>query len=323
MTHALFPSLLAIFSAFVLDAIIGDPETKYHPIRLVGWLIKTGEAALYSTPLPKRLSGIVLVLGTIGATFCASVGIFFALFSVAPLIGWVWTVLVIYICLAFRSLIDAGERVRRDLVRRDLAAARTHLSWIVSRDTATLAEPDIVRGAIESLSENLNDAIIAPLFYTFLFGMPGIVLYKTANTLDSMIGYKSERYLAFGWCAARLDDVLNYIPARVALLFVFAAAAILRYHPWSAWKTVARYSQTGESPNGGIGICAFAGALGVTLGGANTFHGAPSLTPTVPPIGIPTPASLSPRAIMRAEHLIIASTLIGIAFFALVSWGLR
>ena len=179
-----------------------------------------------------------------------------------------------------------------------------------------------MRGAIESLSENLSDAIIAPLFYAFLFGMPGIVLYKTVNTLDSMIGYKSERYIKFGWCAARLDDVLNYIPARVAFLFVFAAAAVLRYHPVSAWKTVARYSQTGESPNGGIGICAFAGALGVTLGGANTFHGAPSITPVIPPVGI-TPASLSFRTIMRAEYLIVASTLTGIAFFALVSWGLR
>ena len=322
MIHALFPSLLAIFFAFVLDAIIGDPETKYHPIRFIGWLIKKGEIALYNTPLPKRLGGIVLVLGTIAATLCTTIGIFLALFYVAPALGWGWTVIVIYFCLAFRSLIDAGERVRRDLSRRDLAAARMHLSWIVSRDTDQLNEINIVRGAIESLSENLSDAIIAPLFYAFLFGMPGIVLYKTANTLDSMIGYKSERYIKFGWCAARLDDVLNYIPARVAFLFVFAAATILRYHPVSAWKTVARYSQTGESPNGGIGICAFAGALGITLGGANTFHGAPSLTPTIPPVGI-TPAPLSSRTIMRAEYLIVVSTLIGIAFFALVSWGLR
>jgi adenosylcobinamide-phosphate synthase len=322
MIHALFPSLLAIFSAFVLDAIIGDPETKYHPIRAIGWLIKKGEAALYGAALPKRVGGILLVLGTLAATLCATIGIFFALLYVAAWLAWGWTVVIIYFCLAFRSLIDAGERVRRDLVRRDLAAGRTHPSWIVSRDTAALQEPDIVRGAIESLSENLSDAIIAPLFYAFLFGMPGIVLYKTANTLDSMIGYKSERYIKFGWCAARLDDVLNYIPARVAFLFVFAAAAILRYHPVSAWKTVARYSQTGESPNGGIGICAFAGALGVALGGANTFHGAPSITPIIPPVGIP-PAPLSSRIITRAEYLIITSALLGIAFFAFVSWGLR
>jgi adenosylcobinamide-phosphate synthase len=323
MIHALFPSLFAIFSAFVLDAIIGDPETKYHPIRFIGWLIKKGEASLYDMSSPKRLSGIVLVLGTIVVTLCTTVGIFFALFYFAPWLAWWWTVIVIYFCLAFRSLIDAGERVCRDLLRRDLAAARMHLSWIVSRDTAALQESDIVRGAIESLSENLNDAIIAPLFYAFLFGMPGIVLYKTANTLDSMIGYKSERYIKFGWCAARLDDILNYIPARVAFLFVFAAAAILRYHPISAWKTVARYSQTGESPNGGIGICASAGALGITLGGTNTFHGAPSPTPIIPPVGIAMPAPLSLHQIRRAEYLIVASTLIGVTFFALISWGLR
>ncbi len=323
MIHALFPSLLAIFSAFVLDAIIGDPETKYHPIRFIGWLIRMGEAALYYILLPKRLSGILLILGTIAATLCVTIGIFFVLFYFSPWLAWWWTVLVIYICLAFRSLIDAGERVRKDLTKNNLAEARMHLSWIVSRDADKLEEPDIVRGAIESLSENLSDAIIAPLFYAFLFGMPGIVLYKTANTLDSMIGYKSERYIKFGWGAARLDDVLNYIPARIAFLFVFAAATILRYHPVSAWKTVSRYSQTGESPNGGIGICAFAGALGVTLGGANTFHGAPSITPIIPPVGIPTSAPLSSRTITRAEYLIVASTLIGLAFFALITWGLR
>ena len=114
MIHALFPSLLAIFFAFVLDAIIGDPETKYHPIRAIGWLIKKGEAALYDAPLPKQLGGILLVVGTIAAALCATVGVFFALFYFAPALGWGWTVIVIYFCLAFRSLIDAGERVRRD-----------------------------------------------------------------------------------------------------------------------------------------------------------------------------------------------------------------
>lgn len=318
MIHTLFPSFFVVAFAFVLDAIIGDPETKYHPIRAVGWLIKTGEAALYDTRLPKRLSGIVLVFGTIVITLGVTTGIFFMLFAAAPALGWAWAVIVIYFCLAFRSLIDAGERVRRDLARHDLPAARTHLSWIVSRDTDALDEPDIVRGAIESLSENLNDAIIAPLFFAFLFGMPGIVLYKTANTLDSMIGYRSERYVKFGWCAARLDDVLNYIPARVAFLFVFVGALILRYDAPASWKTVKRYSQTGPSPNGGIGICAFAGALRTPLGGMNTFHGEPAPTPIVPPVGVKTFSALVPQQIRRAEYLIVASTLVGIAFFALL-----
>ncbi len=306
----------------MLDVIIGDPETKYHPIRFVGWIIKKGEAALYNTRLPKRLGGVVLVIGVIAITVGVTTDIFFLLFHVAPMLGWIWAAIIIYFCLAFRSLIDAGECVRKDLVKNNIASARKHLSWIVSRDTNTLHESDVIRGTIESLSENLNDAVIAPLFYAFLFGMPGIVLYKTANTLDSMIGYKSERYLKFGWCAARLDDVLNYIPARIAFLFVFVGAAILRYDVVAAWRTVFKYSQTGESPNGGIGICAFAGALRVTLGGMNSFNGAPSPTPTIPPVGaIATP--LSPRQIRRAEYLIIGSTLVGIAFFALCSWGLR
>ena len=225
--------------------------------------------------------------------------------------------LVIYFCLAFRSLIDAGERVASDLKKNDIESARKHLSWIVSRDTDRLDEHDIIRGTIESLSENLNDAVIAPLFYAFLFGVPGIVFYKTANTLDSMIGYKSERYLKFGWCAARLDDVLNFIPARITFLLVLAGAAILQYDPKSAWKTVFKYSQTGESPNGGIGICAFAGALRVTLGGTNYFDGKPSVTPTVPPVGtIAVP--LSQKDIKKTERLIVASTLVGFSIIIIL-----
>jgi adenosylcobinamide-phosphate synthase len=322
MIHFLPPSIVLIFSAFILDVIIGDPETKYHPIRFIGWLIKKGELALYDTPLPKRLSGIILVIGVIAITFFVTTGIFFTLFHITPALGWIWSAIVIYFCLAFRSLIDAGERIRKDLVKNDIHTARKHLSWIVSRDTSHLQTPDIIRGTIESLSENLNDAIIAPLFYAFIFGVPGIIFYKTANTLDSMIGYKFERYLKFGWCAARLDDILNYIPARIAFLFVFVGAAILRYDAMAAWRTVSKYSQTGESPNGGIGICAFAGALCVTLGGVNSFGGIPSVTPIVPPVGA-TAVPLSPYDIRRAEYLIIASTLIGMGFFALCSWGLR
>ena len=307
----------------MLDVIIGDPETKYHPIRFVGWIIKKGEGLLYNAPLPKRLSGILLVLLTITITLGITLGVLFALTrTLPPAFAWLWSVLVIYLCLAFRSLIDAGERVRKDLVKNKLADARKHLSWIVSRDTDHLQERDIVRGTIESLSENLSDAIIAPLFYAFIFGVPGIVMYKTANTLDSMIAYKSERYLKFGWCAARLDDVLNYIPARVAFLFVFVGAIILRCDAVAAWRTVSKYSQTGESPNGGIGICAFAGALRLTLGGVNSFGGTPSVTPTVPPVGA-TSVALNPHQIRRAQYLIVASTLIGIAFFALCNWGLR
>jgi len=278
--------------------------------------------ALYDAPLPKRLGGILLVIGVLVITLGVTTGILFVFSRVAPSLVWIWSMLVIYFCLAFRSLIDAGERVRKDLIKNHISAARKHLSWIVSRDTGHLQTPDIIRGTVESLSENLNDAIIAPLFYAFIFGIPGIVFYKTANTLDSMIGYKSERYLMFGWCAARLDDIVNYIPARITFLFIFIGAVFLNADAIAAWKTVSKYSQTGESPNGGIGICAFAGALHITLGGMNFFGGIPSVTPIVPPVG-ETTVPLSPYEIRRAEYLIIVSTLIGIGFFALCSWGLR
>ncbi len=307
MTHEL---LLILILAFLLDAIIGDPETKYHPVRGIGWLIRRGEALLYRRSVPKRFGGIILVAGTLVGTIGITVGVSAFLFRMALPAGIAWNIAVVYFCLAFRSLIDSGERVARDLERGGIGAAREHLSWIVSRDTAGLGEHDIVRGTIESLSENLNDAVIAPLFYAFIFGMPGIVFYKTVNTLDSMVGYRTERYLKFGWAAARLDDVVNFIPARIALMLTVAGAALLRYDARSAWRTAMRYGQSGESPNGGLGICAFAGALRVTLGGTNFFDGVQETTPTVPPIG----ASSHPLAltdIRRAERLIAATTLIG------------
>ncbi len=312
MIFHLPPFLIIFLTAFVLDAIIGDPETKYHPVRGIGNLIRFGEKMLYQPRIPKRLGGILLVAGSVSITAGITAGILMTLSRIAPVLGFAWAILVIAICLAFRSLIDAGKRVARNLKDNDLAKARRHLSWIVSRDTDQLDEPDIIRGTIESLSENLNDAVIAPLFYAFLFGAPGIVAYKTVNTLDSMIGYKSDRYLKFGWAAARLDDVLNYIPARITLLFILAASFLLRYDARSAWKTAIAYSQTGASPNGGIGICAFAGALQLTLGGTNYFDGEPEATPTVPPVGTVS-RHFSRKDIKRSERLIVASTLIGMA----------
>jgi adenosylcobinamide-phosphate synthase len=315
MIHVIPPFLVVLLTAIVLDAIIGDPETKYHPIRGIGWLIENGERIWYRPYIPRRLGGILLVAASLLVTVGVTIGILAGLSRLGPVLGMAGAIFVIAICLAFRSLLDAGERIARDLGRNDLAAARLHLSWIVSRDTDRLDESDIVRGTIESLAENLNDAVIAPLFYTILFGAPGIVAYKTVNTLDSMIGYKSERYLKFGWAAARLDDLLNFIPARIAFLLVVAASFLLHYDARAAWKTVLRYSQTGASPNGGIGICAFAGALRLTLGGTNYFDGEPETTPTVPPVGA-TSRLFSQNDIKRSERLIVASTLIGVILTA-------
>lgn len=309
-----FSSLLFLWplvAGFVLDAIIGDPETKYHPIRFIGRLVNCEEKILYETALPKRLAGILLVCATMAITLGIGLGISWFFFQARPLLGYAWSIFIFYAGLAFRSLLDAGEAVARDLRNGDLHAARRHLSRIVSRETKDLPEQDVVRGTIESLSENLSDAIIAPLFYAFLFGIGGIIFYKTANTLDSMIGYKTERYMKFGWCAARLDDVLNFIPARVAFLFVLAASFLLRYDVASCWTTVLRQSQTGESPNGGIGICAFAGALGIQLGGTNYFGGRPAVTPT---IGI-AKHEISVDHIRQSKKLIVASTIIGFAAF--------
>lgn len=282
--------------------LVGDPESRFHPVRFLGFLAKTGETILYPLPIPKLTSGILLLL----LVLAVSLGMGMAGLSIAPV---VWSIFMFWAGIAFRSLLNAGSVIAKELSAHNLEGARKKLSLIVSRDTNNLSQHDVIRGTIESLSENLNDGVIAPLFYAFLFGVPGIIAYKTINTLDSMVGYKNPRYINFGWASARLDDVANFIPARLTFLLVFIASLLLGFDARSCARVTYKQSQTGPSPNGGIGICAFAGALGVQLGGRNYSEGKPVDTPLV---GI-AHHTLSIGTISDAQTLIMVSTLLGLA----------
>lgn len=273
-------SLLLIF-AVVLDAALGDPPWLPHPIRLIGKAISYGEDRLrrvIAPPMSEFRQGAVLVMLVVGGTYVLTVSLLFVLMRWSWWIGIIVTLVLGSLCLARRNLKEHAQAVLDPLRTHDLAQARSMLARMVSRETAALSETEVVRGAIESVAENSSDGVIAPLFYMAIGGVPLAMAYKAVNTLDSMIGYRTERYEQFGKVAARLDDVANYIPARLTALALIGAAWIGRqfgrpYDERAAWRITWRDRRKHDSPNAGYPEAAMAGALGVQLGGPSRYFG--------------------------------------------------
>ncbi|MBN2645940.1 MAG: cobalamin biosynthesis protein CobD, partial [Desulfuromonadaceae bacterium] len=198
-----------------------------------------------------------------------------------PLVGDGVAIVLLYTTLATRSLTQHARQVQQPLDAHDLVRARQHVAWMVGRDTEHLDEGEITRATVESVAENSVDGVTAPLLFAFMGGPIGAMVYKAINTLDSTFGYKNERYLQFGWAAARLDDVANFIPARLTALMVPVAAKIIGLDGRQAWVMWQRDRQQHPSPNGGQTEAAMAGALNVRLGGENSYFGVPSCRPTM------------------------------------------
>jgi adenosylcobinamide-phosphate synthase len=267
----LYATTTALILGAILDLILGDPRWLPHPIRGIGLLIQALERVLRKIPYEK-IAGCLLVLGVL-----------FVVISIATItVEWGGLVVAtywIFSCIAVRSLDQEAAKVIRALRSGDLDSARTAVSYLVGRDTKNLSESDVTRAVFETVAENMSDAIVAPLFYLAIFGVPGIVAYKAVNTMDSMVGYKNDRYIRFGWAAARLDDVVNYIPARITAGLIVLAAAVLRLRWRHAIGVVLRDAHLQPSPNAGYPEAALAGALGVQLGGLNYYFGRPVQKP--------------------------------------------
>jgi len=268
------PALLAL--AYALDWLIGDPTWLPHPVRWMGWMIKDGEKLLrrfIRTPSSEFIAGAILTGIVVGTFGFGSWIVLLWLRALNPALSFVVSVYLAASTLATRSLLDEARAVRRFLVNGDLLSARQQVSRIVGRDTQELDEPEVTRAVIETLAESASDGIVAPMFYLAIGGVPAALAYKAVNTLDSMIGHRDEHYEFFGKCAARLDDVASFIPARVsALLFVYAAWT-LRLDWRGAWRIMWRDGAKHKSPNAGRPEAAMAGALGVRVGGTNFYDG--------------------------------------------------
>lgn len=258
----------SIVIGFALEVLIGDPEGWPHPVRGVGWITVRLETFLRSLGLNLRVAGVLLV---VLITFPAGLITWFAglcFYDLHPLVGAIFDGVVLYLALGIRQLLGEAGGVHRHLINGDLVAARTNLARLVSRKTETLNEEGIVRAVIETTSENFSDGFIAPLVFFLVGGPVGAVVYKCVSTLDSMVGYRSERYIKFGWASARLDDLLNLIPSRLAALLIIVSAAISGGSTSRAFAIWRRDGKKHASPNSAQCEAAVAGALGVQLGGA-------------------------------------------------------
>jgi adenosylcobinamide-phosphate synthase len=256
-----------ILLAIVLDLLIGDPRWLPHPIRWMGFFISKLERKLRKTIQDPKFAGVLLWLIIVNGTLFLTSSLLVVAIVIDVRLGVVVNIIMIFFALAIRSLTDEGRVIRKLLKLGDLEGSRKRLQTIVSRDCSREDESGIIRGVIETLTENLSDGIIAPLFFAMIGGGPLALTYKAINTLDSMVGYKNEKYKDMGWFSAKADDVVNLIPARLTGLLIVVIAFFTFQHPIKAARVWKRDAQKGPSPNGGIPIVTFAGARDIQLGG--------------------------------------------------------
>lgn len=276
----------ALSVGFFLDWFIGDPEGWWHPVRAVGWLIGVLERLLRSLfPASKRgelAAGVVLALAVPAMTAAAAACFLRIMGALDPGLRFACSCVMCAWLLAARSLKTESMKVYRSLAARDLERARKELSMIVGRDTEGLTAEGITKAAVETVAENTSDGVIAPLCWTLILGPVGGFFYKSVNTMDSMVGYKNEQYLYFGRAAARLDDLVNWIPARLtALLMILAAWILPGFCGAQAWRIWMRDRKNHKSPNSAQAEAACAGALGVQLAGDARYFGRLVKKPTI------------------------------------------
>lgn len=293
-------SPIALALAFVLDLFIGDPRWLPHPVVIIGRGITCAERLLRRrfTGESERAAGVILVLVIVVPTGAAAFVVARLLHSfsnpVLALLGGAVFIYLVSTTLALRGLVESARLVISAVDGGEIGDARRKLAMIVGRDTDTLGEDAVLRATIETVAENLSDGFVAPLFYLVLGGLPLAMAYKAVNTLDSMVGYKNPRYVRFGWAAARLDDIANYVPARISGLSIIVAAlvyflfrstdsrlrrAVARAR--NAFKVMVRDGRNHTSPNSGVSEAAMAGALGIRLGGPATYGGSVVVKPYI------------------------------------------
>ncbi|MBA4099734.1 MAG: cobalamin biosynthesis protein [Rhodospirillum sp.] len=275
----LFARSESLLLSLALDAVFGDPEAlnrrQLHPVQLIGRVIAWADARFNresDTPGRRRNSGAWTTIGLLAGALI--LGHLVQTLLLALPLGWLLLAIVMSTLIAQKSLYDHVAAVASGLETGGLGGGRLAVSRIVGRDPEALDQAGVSRAAIESLAENYSDGVVAPVFWAALFGLPGLLAYKVINTADSMIGHKSPRHLHFGWAAARLDDLLNLVPARLSGVLVCAASWILPgADPVGAWRALWRDAKHHRSPNAGWPEAAFAGALGLAIAGPRVYHG--------------------------------------------------
>ena len=305
-----------LLGAFLLDLAIGDPRWFPHPVVLMGKFISAGERFFWSGKASRDfVSGTVLSLTLIAVVVGATWVLVYALALLRPLIAFVLTAGLASTTLATRGLLTAVTKIETPLRSDNLLEARKNLADIVGRDTSALNHDKVLRASLESLAENTSDGIVAPLFYLFLGGIPLAMAYKAINTLDCMIGYRTERYLYFGKFAARLDDVANFIPARLTALLLVIATFLVQLNAGRSLRVLRRDHANHLSPNAGYPEAALAGALGIRLGGPSIYFGKKVWKPTMGDDLTPVNIGM----LKEARSLCLVTAILSLVTFVLIS----
>ena len=262
------------FAAFVLDFFLGDPRNLPHPVVYMGRAIGFFEPRFRRFFINQFTAGVLFAVFLIICAYFLTLVLIWSAGRIHLLFGLGVQVLLLFYCFSVKGLKDAALAVAQPLGAKDLFTARRNLSMIVGRETRTLDKPGITRAAVETVAENFVDGFLSPLFWALVLGVPGAVAYKMVNTLDSMVGYNNDMYALFGRAAARIDDAANFIPARLAVLVIAAAAFFVPEASGAgALKTGFSQGRQHKSPNAGFPEAAFAGALRIRLGGPGIYHG--------------------------------------------------
>src|SRR3954470_7361171 len=264
--------LFALTIAFVLDRIVGDPPSWPHPVKWIGALISMLDKR-YNQGSNRKWKGLMMLFIVLLAVCVPAFLISTFAYQMHPLVGIIVEGILIFTTIAQKSLKEAALEVYHPLQKNDFDEARRKLSYIVGRDTEQLSESEIVRGTVETVAENTSDGVTAPMFWAWIGGAPFALLYRAINTCDSMVGYKNDKYIDFGWASARMDDVVNWIPSRLTGLSMLWANRPEKVKVKATWRVLFRDAKKHPSPNSGWCEAAVAALLGVQLGGVNTYKG--------------------------------------------------
>ena len=275
MAELLIYQTCSIIIGFIIDFFVGDPHSIPHPVVAIGKLISFMDKKLRLGNSDKRdiIRGVWTVLIVVAVSAAVPALILFIMWKIHPIVYLVVSSIMCVQIVAARELVRECRAVEKALERGDIEKARKAVSYVVGRDTGSLGKEDICRATVETIAENGSDGVIAPLFWMFLFGAPGGFFYKAVNTMDSMLGYKNEKYLYFGRAAARTDDVVNFIPSRISALLMIASCPLCRLDRHNAWRVFRRDRLKHTSPNAAQTESVFAGALNVRLNGPAYYGG--------------------------------------------------
>ena len=309
---------LSILSAYIMDLAFGDPRWLLHPVRIMGGLIIFLEGGLRRgrSKFILRIKGGFLVIIVAGGCAFVTWIILNFLRKASPVLETIAWILLGYTCLATRDLFVHVKDILKEIRNNDIEGARRKLSLIVGRDTKDLPEEKIIAATIESIAENTNDGIVAPLFYLILGGPVLAIAYKAINTLDSMVGYKNEKYLYFGWFSAKLDDIANFLPARITGILLSISSFMAGKGFRNAFRIMLRDGRKHPSPNSGISESAMAGALGIRLGGPYAYQGEISHKPYLGEEKMP----IKPLLINEALKISFITSLLMVSAGVILRW---